>query len=569
MATAVLARRRSEEHAVETEGINIEGSWMTDGRAPMPSGPSTSRFRRSSSAHGVNVDNLSPMIRGSCALLVSLAFAWFHPAPAAAQDQFAGDVQRLVRSLDLKKAKVSVSIRDGDSDASLVAIDAERPMLPASNMKLLTTGAFLSAFGTDFRFSTRLIHAGGDLIVVGDGDPAFGDPELLADMTWTDADGKTHKGLDVDELVRIWTDAVKAAGIASVDEVIVDARIFDGVAYHPNWPKDQFKEDYCAEVWGFNFHHNLLHVWPKPRPGGAADVSRIDPNVPWLIRSNATTSRTGPQDRHTFWIQRPPDQNAFTFNGNVRYPATDPASVTLHDTPTLFARIFADRLKASGVPVRGHRLATADDPTFAGDAIGPEVRTPMATLLYRCNTDSDNLYAECLVKRLGYSATKSPGSWTNGTAAVRHIVSERIANSALAATIKPDDGSGLSRENRVTAGAITAWLASFHRDSTLGPMFIESLAVGGKTGTVKKRFKDVEKTGCVVQCKTGYIRGVSSLSGFVTAADGRRLAFSILCNDLVEPDALTKARALQEKIVTEIAETLRATAPRREALGGN
>jgi D-alanyl-D-alanine carboxypeptidase len=85
---------------------------------------------------------------------------------------------------------------------------------------------------------------------------------------------------------------------------------------------------------------------------------------------------------------------------------------------------------------------------------------------------------------------------------------------------------------------------------------------------VRKRFKELERTGCVVQCKTGYIRGVSCLSGFVTAPDGRRMSFAVLCNELVEPNAVGKAKSLQEKVVAAIAEELAATARSRELLGG-
>ncbi len=506
-----------------------------------------------------------PSLRFGPSAAMSLLTAFV--AVASASADLASDIQAALRSANLKKATVSVSVRDGASGSPLIAIDAERPMIPASNNKVFTTGAFLHAFGPDFQFRTRLVRSGDDVVVLGDGDPAFADPDLLSQMSWTAPDGTVKKGLDVDGLIKIWTDALLAGGVTSIDELIVDARIFDDVGYQPNWPKDQYKEDYCAEVWGFNFHHNLFYVWPRPRPGAAADVSRISPDAPWLVRANATTSRTGTQDRHTFWINRPPDQNAFTFNGNVKFAATDPAAVSLHDSPEVFARFFAERLKTAGIKVRAARKARPEDPAFDGDSIAPEIRTPLATALYRCNTDSDNLYAECLIKRLGRAVAKAPGSWKNGVAAVRHAVAERLENPTLAAGVAPDDGSGLSRENRITAAAMTAWLESFAQDKKLGTVFLDSFAIGGKTGTVKKRFKEVEKTGCVVQCKTGYIRGVSCLSGFVTAPDGRRMSFSVLCNDLVEGDAVAKAKALQEKIVAAIAEALVARR-HREALGG-
>ncbi|MBL9120094.1 MAG: D-alanyl-D-alanine carboxypeptidase/D-alanyl-D-alanine-endopeptidase [Phycisphaerae bacterium] len=501
-------------------------------------------------------------------LLTLLVVGLLVPATSARADLEA-DVQRALRTIDLRKAKASISVRNADTNASIIAIDAERPLLPASNMKLFTTGAFLHAFGKDFAFRTRMMRAHDDLVILGDGDPAFGDPDLLAEMTYTDEKGVERKGLDVETLLSMWVKALKDDQITAIDELVVDGRIFDSVAFHPNWPKDQYKEDYCAEVWGFNFHHNLLHVWPRPRSGGSADVSRIAPEAPWIIRENNTRSRTGSQDRHTFWINRPPSQNAITFNGNVKVAAVDPIPVTLHDNPGFFAKLFAERLRAAGITVRSFRAATPEDPSYLeGNAVGPEVRTPIVTVLYRCNTDSDNLYAECLLKRLGRAASKAPGSWANGTAALRHAIAERIANPALSAPFAPDDGSGLSRENRVTASLVTAWLNSFHRDSELGQAFKDSLAVGGQSGTVKKRFKDIERTGCVVQCKTGYIRGVSCLSGFVTAPDGRCMSFSVLCNELVEGDAVSKARALQEKIVTAIAEDLISSGGKRDPLGG-
>ena len=110
--------------------------------------------------------------------------------------------------------------------------------------------------------------------------------------------------------------------------------------------------------------------------------------------------------------------------------------------------------------------------------------------------------------------------------------------------------------------ALASWL------STGNSITQQFMAIGGQTGTVKKRFKDIERTGCVVQCKTGYIRGVSCLSGYVTAPDGRSMVFSVLCNELVEGDAVSKARSLQEKVVTAIAEDLLASGKRRDRLGG-
>jgi D-alanyl-D-alanine carboxypeptidase/D-alanyl-D-alanine-endopeptidase (penicillin-binding protein 4) len=221
--------------------------------------------------------------------------------------------------------------------------------------------------------------------------------------------------------------------------------------------------------------------------------------------------------------------------------------------PTFFARLLAERLRAGGLTVTRYRTAEASDPEPAGRTIGPVIRTPISNALTRCNTDSQNLYAEALLKRIGHALTNEPGSWFNGTAVVRHVVHERVSDPNLAVKLVMRDGSGLSRENRIAAATMSAWLASFHHDERLGPPFIASLALAGRTGTLANRFENVDLHGTMVQAKSGYINYVSCLSGFVTAPDGRRRTFSILVNGLHEPGSVRQAKKLQERILSAVA----------------
>ena len=75
---------------------------------------------------------------------------------------------------------------------------------------------------------------------------------------------------------------------------------------------------------------------------------------------------------------------------------------------------------------------------------------------------------------------------------------------------------------------MTAWLDSLANDEKLGAVFLDSLAVGGESGTLDKRFRTAQMHGAIVQAKTGYIKQVSCLSGFVTMPDGRRRSFSVM-----------------------------------------
>ncbi|MEM7622611.1 MAG: D-alanyl-D-alanine carboxypeptidase, partial [Planctomycetota bacterium] len=145
---------------------------------------------------------------------------------------------------DLQGATVGVHVREAMTDGSLFARGASRPLLPASNMKLLTTGAALLVLGPDMRFDTDFRVRDGQVIVVGSGDPAFGDPSMLG----REGVPESPDAL-LDELARAIVADGRGAGI---ETVIVDDRVFDRRGAHPSWPRDQLNLWYCAEVAGVN-----------------------------------------------------------------------------------------------------------------------------------------------------------------------------------------------------------------------------------------------------------------------------------------------------------------------------
>jgi D-alanyl-D-alanine carboxypeptidase/D-alanyl-D-alanine-endopeptidase (penicillin-binding protein 4) len=465
------------------------------------------------------------------------------------------DVELEITRAQLGTATVAISVRDAETSSVLVAVNDEAPLIPASNMKLLSSGAALHVLGPEFAFRTRLVRAGGRLVVAGDGDPGLGDPELLKETT---VGGRS--GPDIDEFLDAWAGSIAAAGIEAVDELVVDDRIFDRQFVHPGWPPDQLNRRYCAEVAGANVHLNALYLYPRPTAGERPDASVVRPRADWVEVVNRATCRTGPQDANTAWIARGPGSNLLTLHGNVRFAyRDDPVPVTFHDPPAFLAALLAERLGAAGVRVTANRAARQGDPVAAGDAVGPIVTTSITTALRRCNRDSQNLYAEALLKRMAAAVTNEPGSWATGAALVRHVVHQRLGGPALAMGLVVADGSGLSRDNRVTASALCAWLASFHTDARVGPILVASLAQPGE-GTLENRFTATPLYGATLRAKSGYIRAVSCLSGYVTAPDGRRRAFSILINGLDEPGSVGRAKALQELVVSAIARDLAASA---------
>ena len=157
-------------------------------------------------------------------------------------------------------------------------------------------------------------------------------------------------------------------------------------------------------------------------------------------------------------------------------------------------------------------------------------------MLARTGKKSQNLFAECLMKRLGYEWARRQGvadprgTWEAGRAAIEGFLA-RAGNGAISARLV--DGSGLSRSSRASADDFAAVLQYmyYHPQRQL---FAESLAVAGKDGSLSKRMKNLSGT---VYAKTGYLSGVRTLSGYAITPRGRWRAFYVLFNCFQGPAA--------------------------------
>lgn len=468
-------------------------------------------------------------------------------------------VQGAIAGSKLGSAKVGVSVRDLETGAEVVDVGADTPLKPASNLKLLTSGTALVVLGPDFAFKTELVIDGADggerLFIRGSGDPALADPALLERMT---------DRLTVEALLERLAGAVKKAGITRLSEVVVDDRVFDREWIHPTWPKDQLEKWYCAPICGLNFHTNVLSVYPSPSPDGAGRPPSIqlEPSLPWLdIENKAQTVVAG---KNSAWVARASDGNRFTLYGDVKQPTRQPIEITLSDVPTVTGQLFAAELVRQGVTVgaasglsreaaiKSVRMIGIGE-KYAGRTVGV-VSTHMTDILARCNGDSHNLYAEALIKRVGREVTGEPGSWTNGSSVVRMTIGQasKLGPKFAASTVVVD-GSGLSKENRVTPATFTRWLDEMLKDKRIGAEFVGSLATADEKGNLRRRFQDAKLT-CELAGKTGTIAGVRCLSGYLTEPrSGRRVAFSIMINDINEAKGeVPEALDCQEKIISAI-----------------
>lgn len=485
-------------------------------------------------------------------------------ASAGAQN-ISSRVRSILNDPRLGQARTGVVIMNATTGEILANVRGDEQFIPASNQKLITSGAALAVLGSDFQFRTELLFdaahratadgpgapavTGGRVVIRGSGDPALGDPKLLE-----------KSRTSVEWVLETWIGALRAANVPAGTEIVVDDRVFDRQFVHPSWPVEQLNRWYCAEVCGTNFHTNLLSIFADPREAGRPPRIKVEPSAPWIeVRNRARGVRQG---NHTVWASRDAD-GGMTLFGDVRF-ANDPVEISLVDVPTFVGKLLADRMTGAGMKPARVRLASADEDLTRG-AVVHVFTTNIDTALQRCNVDSYNLYAEALIKRLGNEVTRAPGSWTNGSAVIRMVLQEKLGiDAGRSFTIA--DGSGMSRNNRVTPKMLAEWLDAMISEERTRDPFLESLPRAGVEGTLRKRFRG-GALATDVRAKTGYLSGVSAISGYaISETSGRKAIFVIITNDKPNRVQLSAIRDAEERII-RIADEWAAGKPSQGAAG--
>lgn len=410
-----------------------------------------------------------------------------------------------------KDVKFSIQIVRADSGQVVYGHNADTPMIPASNMKIVTTAAALKYLGPEFEYKTRIGLIGDSLAVTGSGDPLFG---------FTDIDSK--EGREPNIIFQNIIAALKQKSVISINDIITDTSIFDDQRVHPNWPADQLNREYACEISGLNFHGNCVYITVKN--AGKAAVISIEPQTGYVEIINEVKTEGKGKDAVGAYPQKG-KPNTFLVSGTCR-KIEGPFGVTIERPAAFFGFVLAENLRRAGISVRGKIL---ERPLDSGSKIIPlaEFRTPLAECLARCNKNSFSLAAESLFKTMAACSQPSGknGGWLTEQQAIRSYLATIGANEQ---EFSIDDGSGLSRQNRLSANTITKILLSIYKSNNWN-FYKNSLAVAGQDGTIAKYFKEKKYKGKIFG-KTGYLAGVKALSGVCATGKGEYI-FSILTNN--------------------------------------
>ena len=446
-----------------------------------------------------------------------------------------GEFQRALSELAawVKKngGELSAELDDVASGVVLGGVAASTPENPASNEKLLTTAAVLRHLGANYRFKTTLNGARSAdtvprLVIRGTGDPSLSSEDLLA-----------------------LAKALAEIGVQHVGDVLVDQSFFDA-HYVPPAFEQQPNEwaAFRAPVSAVSLNRNVTTLNVAPSELGQNAKVWFDPEGFVDVSGSVRTEKLERAENVKLTLKESGTRLSALVAGAIQ-----PGAPIFHwsrrvEDPTLLAGYgLKAALAAAGIQVSG-KIAAGGDEERAELAVHES--KPLSALLPELGKDSDNFYAETLLKDLGAKVKGLPGTSANGAEAVLDYLREI---DALDSGTRITNGSGLFDANRITAHTLVKTLLSAYREPATSGVFVDQLAVGGVDGTLKHRFAAFKKQRSI-HAKTGTLERVIALSGYAFRPDGSYpVAFSLIATGITNH---AEVRKRIDNVVTTVAKTL-------------
>lgn len=461
-------------------------------------------------------------------------------------------IETIISDPALAEATIGICARTGDG-VTLAEIDSDNMIMPASNMKLISTGTALHRLGPEHQLITEIAHDGkiekgvlkGNLYIIGGGDPTTGSKDSIA----------TPQA----QLFANWEKIIRDAGIRRVEGYIIgDGRYFDGMPEHPSWQWSDIGTYYGSGPTGLMFYENMqsFRASAGKNVGDPVNIVPSFPEVPWMeFRYNCTTGKAGTGDqlymyasdlspvaeiRGTFGV----DRGAKRLDCTNKFPEFTLASY------------FSDYLNSKGIYSDGpadFRLCTnikspmAEQVTSIGSTNSPSLKR----IIHETNHESNNLYAETLAKTLSKTITGS-ACYDSTYVAMETVLKDLGVDTSYG--IKMADGSGLSRKNYVSPDFfcrfLTAMMSSPHFED-----YIYSLPSPGSNGTLSSNMaKSPTEMKARIKVKSGSMEGVRCYSGYIIPREGGKdetIVFSLMVNNCTAPT--WKLRQLLDKIMAALA----------------
>ncbi len=245
-----------------------------------------------------------------------------------AHHQIKSKVLSLLNNQRFRRTQFSISIRWAGTGEAIFEHQAHRPLIPASNMKLVTSAAALHFLSPDFEFKTVVGLVGQSLVIIGSGDPLFGDREI----------DKQHRQKP-NWLLEDISSRLSFKGIKSIQDIILDTSIFDDQRVHPSWPENSLLQKYACEVSGLNYNSNCVNLSVINRQGKTFLL--LEPETSYLRLINETVATKSAEN--WFSVSRGASPLTLRVTGKVKTQA-GPYAIAVANPALFFGTILKEHL---------------------------------------------------------------------------------------------------------------------------------------------------------------------------------------------------------------------------------
>lgn len=419
----------------------------------------------------------------------------------------------------LKSSVVGVSVTDNNGK-TIFGWNESIKMLPASNLKIVTTGVALKYLPKDFRYKTSLAYKGkivdsvlkGDLYIIGGGDPTFG----VTDSISTSAE----------EAFSIWHEALKKTGIKAIKgKIIANDSFFISDDVPATWSWNNIGEYFGTAPSGLSFCGNIQKITLRSKgEGSKPEIVSLYPQNPFLVIDNRTT---GTKSGISFTYLATNTSFNTQLNGKV-----GKGRMTIevgNKYPALSCAIeFTAFLKAKGITGQYSFSESVMHQQAEGVTIINTISSPtLSQIVAKTNIDSNNLYAETLYRTIG--KVYGSNTYKDSAKAMKAMLAKMGVEGITA-----NDGSGLSRQNYLSASTMCNFLMKMKQESLFGDYFVSFPKPG--EGTLKSFMEKVdESVKSKLHIKSGSLNGVLCYCGYIEMEEGKLWQISLMVNNFTSP----------------------------------
>src|SRR5512135_425473 len=438
--------------------------------------------------------------------LCLIASAHAAPLPAA--------VRQELKQAHIPQSGIAVEVREIGKHTPLISINAQRPMNPASTMKLLTTFAALDLLGPAYTWKTEAYIDGelkdgvlnGDLVIKG-----YGDPKFTIEEFW------------------LWLSELRTRGLREIHgDLVLDRSYFDLPPYDPGKFDNDPLRAYNVSPDALLLNFNTLRLRYLPEGSNLKVVS--EPPLDGVTLDNRL-SPNGDQINCDYWD----DQFSVQPNGDSVVLAGDyplgcgereqNLSVMPH------TRYVEAVFRAIWQELGGTLLGKQRDGVVGSSArlFSTHRSEPLSTIIRDINKFSNNVMARQLFLTLGEagpameatdSASAAFGSHPLSIARSIFVMQTWLARNHLHFNeLVLENGAGLSRIERISAAHMAALLQLAY-DHPLSSELEASLPILGVDGSVRRRLQDTSAASHA-HLKTGTLEGVKTIAGYVRSRSGK------------------------------------------------